>query len=83
MRQDNPVSALYIIGDLYFLEFLGLSDTFSEKDLETAILRELKRLFLNAGPVFRSLPGKRGLPSMMGIITSTCFSTIGNTVALW
>jgi predicted nuclease of restriction endonuclease-like (RecB) superfamily len=35
--------------DPYLLDFLGLADTFSERDLETAILRELERFLLELG----------------------------------
>jgi len=38
--------------DPYFLDFLGLKDTYSEKDLETAILRELKSFILELGVGF-------------------------------
>jgi predicted nuclease of restriction endonuclease-like (RecB) superfamily len=31
-----------VFRDPYFLDFLGLKDTFSEKDLETSILREME-----------------------------------------
>src|SRR5262249_675394 len=38
--------------DPYFLDFLGLSDTYSEKDLEAAILRELQQFILELGSGF-------------------------------
>jgi hypothetical protein len=36
----------------YFLDFLGLKDTYSEKDIEDAILRELERFILEIGVGF-------------------------------
>jgi len=38
-----------VFRDPYFLNFLGLRDTYSEKDLEEAILRELERFILEFG----------------------------------
>jgi predicted nuclease of restriction endonuclease-like (RecB) superfamily len=38
--------------DPYFLDFLGLQNTFLEKDLEAAILRELERFILELGKGF-------------------------------
>jgi len=38
--------------DPYFLDFLGLKDTYSEKDLEMAILRELEAFILELGTGF-------------------------------
>ena len=35
-----------VFRDPYFLDFLGLRDTYSEKDLEMAILRELEGFIL-------------------------------------
>lgn len=41
-----------IFRDPYLLDFLGLKDTYSEKDVETAILRELERFLLELGAGF-------------------------------
>ena len=41
-----------VFRDPYFLDFLGLADTYSEKDLETAILREMERFILELGAGF-------------------------------
>ena len=38
--------------DPYLLDFLGLSDTYSERDLESAILKELERFLLEPGTDF-------------------------------
>jgi len=39
LREDNKVTPDLIFRDPYFLNFLGLKDTFSEKNIEDAILR--------------------------------------------
>lgn len=41
-----------VFRDPYFLDFLGLADTYSERDLEAAILRELERFLLELGAGF-------------------------------
>lgn len=41
-----------VFRDPYFLDFLGLADTYSESDLETAILREMERFLLEMGAGF-------------------------------
>lgn len=41
--------------DPYFLDFLGLKDTYSEKDLETSILAELQRFITEMGSDFAFL----------------------------
>jgi hypothetical protein len=41
-----------VFRDPYFLDFLGLKDTYSEKDIEAAILRELENFILELGAGF-------------------------------
>lgn len=41
-----------VFRDPYLLDFLGLADTYSERDLKTAILRELERFPLELGAGF-------------------------------
>jgi predicted nuclease of restriction endonuclease-like (RecB) superfamily len=43
---------LSVFRDPYFLNFLGLTGTYSEKDLETAILREVQQFILELGAGF-------------------------------
>ena len=52
-------------------------DTYSEKDLEAAILRELERFILELGAASPSSPGRSGSPSTATTTTSTCSSTTG------
>ena len=43
---------LFRTADPYMLDFLGLRDTYSEKDLENAILAELEKFILEMGSEF-------------------------------
>ncbi len=52
LRSDDQMSPDLVFRDPYLLDFLGLADTFSEKDLESAILRELERFLLELGSDF-------------------------------
>lgn len=52
LREDDKLTPDLVFRDAYFLDFLGLKDTFSEKDLENAILRELENFLLELGVGF-------------------------------
>jgi len=52
LREGDRVTPDLIFRDPYFLDFLGLKDTYGEKDVETAILRELERFILELGAGF-------------------------------
>jgi predicted nuclease of restriction endonuclease-like (RecB) superfamily len=52
LKANDHMSPDLVFRDPYFLEFLGLRDAYSEKDLETAILRELERFLLELGTDF-------------------------------
>jgi predicted nuclease of restriction endonuclease-like (RecB) superfamily len=52
LRETDRLSPDLVFRDPYFLNFLGLADTYSEKDLETAILREIERFLLELGAGF-------------------------------
>ncbi len=52
LRAEDKLTPDLVFRDTYFLDFLGLSDTFSEKDLENAILRELEKFLLELGVGF-------------------------------
>jgi predicted nuclease of restriction endonuclease-like (RecB) superfamily len=52
LRETDQLSPDLVFRDPYFLDFLGLADTYSEKDLETAILREIERFLLELGVGF-------------------------------
>jgi predicted nuclease of restriction endonuclease-like (RecB) superfamily len=46
LRATDKLTTDLVFRDPYFLDFLGLKDTYSEKDLEDAILRDLERFIL-------------------------------------
>jgi predicted nuclease of restriction endonuclease-like (RecB) superfamily len=52
LREQDRMTPDLIFRDPYVLDFLGLADTYSEKDLEAAILRELERFLLELGTDF-------------------------------
>ncbi len=52
LRKEDRLTPDLVFRDPYFLDFLGLKDTFSEKDLETAILREMESFILELGAGF-------------------------------
>lgn len=55
LRQEGTVSADLAFRDPYILDFLGLADTYSERDLESAILAELQRFITEMGSDFAFL----------------------------
>jgi predicted nuclease of restriction endonuclease-like (RecB) superfamily len=52
LREADKLTPDLVFRDPYFLDFLGLKDTYSEKDLETAILREMEAFILELGVGF-------------------------------
>jgi len=52
LREKDRLTPDLVFRDPYFLDFLGLKDTYSEKDLETAILREMESFILELGAGF-------------------------------
>lgn len=55
LRDEDRVSADLVLRDPYLLDFLGLKDTYQEKDLEAAILREMEHFILELGSGFAFL----------------------------
>lgn len=52
LREEDRMTPDLVFRDPYVLDFLGLKDTFSEKDIETAILRELQQFLVELGTDF-------------------------------
>jgi len=52
LRKEDILTPDLVFRDPYFLDFLSLKDTFSEKDLESAILREMESFILELGAGF-------------------------------
>jgi predicted nuclease of restriction endonuclease-like (RecB) superfamily len=55
LRHEGEMSPDLVFRDPYVLDFLGLSDSYSEKDLESAILHELERFIIELGSDFAFL----------------------------
>lgn len=61
LREDNKVTPDLIFRDPYFLNFLGLKNTFSEKNIEDAILRELETFILEIGQGFSFIERQKNM----------------------
>ena len=72
LRSEDQLSPDLVFRDPYFLDFLGLNDTYAEKDLEAAILREIEAFLLELG-------GRSGWSSTARTSPSTCSSTTANS----
>jgi len=55
LKSDKKMSPELTFRDPYFLDFLGLHDTYSEKDLESAILANLQKFITEMGTDFAFL----------------------------
>lgn len=55
LRETDKLTPDLVFRDPYLLDFLGLKDTFAEKDLEAAILREMEAFILELGVGFAFL----------------------------
>ena len=55
LREDDKLTPDLVFRDPYFLDFLGLKGAYSEKDLETAILRDLEAFLVEMGSDFAFL----------------------------
>ena len=52
LKNEKEISPDLVFRDPYFLDFLGLRDLYSEKDLEASILAELQRFITEMGTDF-------------------------------
>ena len=52
LREADTLTPDLVFRDPYLLDFLGLKDAYSEKDLEMAILREMEQFILELGAGF-------------------------------
>lgn len=52
LQEEDRMTSDLVFRDPYLLDFLWLEDTYSERDLETAILRKLERFLLELGTDF-------------------------------
>ena len=52
LREEDRLTPDLVFRDPYVLDFLGLRDTYGEKDLESALLREIESFLLELGTGF-------------------------------
>ncbi|HEX5152778.1 MAG TPA: PDDEXK nuclease domain-containing protein [Parafilimonas sp.] len=52
LKSQGPVTTDLVFRDPYILDFLGLQDTYSESDLEAAILNQLQHFIIELGTDF-------------------------------
>jgi predicted nuclease of restriction endonuclease-like (RecB) superfamily len=52
LKNEQKLNPDLVFRDPYFLDFLGLNDKYSEKDLETSIIAELQRFIIELGSDF-------------------------------
>jgi predicted nuclease of restriction endonuclease-like (RecB) superfamily len=52
LRKEGPATEELVFKDPYVLDFLGLQDVYSEKDLESAIIVELQKFIIELGSDF-------------------------------
>ena len=55
LREEDRLTPDLVFRDPYLLDFLGLRDSYAEKDLESAILREMEAFILELGVGFAFL----------------------------
>ena len=55
LKNEKQLTQDFVFRDPYVLDFLGLKDTYSEKDLESAIVAELQRFIIEMGNDFAFL----------------------------
>lgn len=61
LNESGQITPDLVFRDPYFLDFLGLKDTYSEKDLESAIIAELQRFISELGNDFAFLSRQKRL----------------------
>ena len=83
LRDEDRMTPDLVFRDPYFLDFLGLTGTYVEKDVEQAILRELEAFILELGGDFAFVARQSGSPLTMRIINSICCSTTAVCAGWW
>jgi len=83
LREEDKLTPDLVFRDPYLLDFLGLKDTFAEKDIEAAILREMEAFILELGVGFAFLERQKRITLDGDDSTWTCCSSIGICAAWW
>lgn len=71
LRDEDRLTPDLVFRDPYILDFLGLKDTYSERDLETAILREPESFLLELGSCFSIAACAASWSSNLSLATSS------------
>ncbi len=61
LKHNQQITPDLVFRDPYFLDFLGLKDSYSENDLESAIVAELQRFIIEMGNDFAFLARQKRL----------------------
>lgn len=61
LKNEQKLNPDLVFRDPYFLDFLGLSDKYSEKDLETSIIAELQNFIIELGSDFAFMARQKRL----------------------
>ena len=83
LRDKDRMTPDLVFRDPYFLDFLGLTGTYAEPDLEQAILRELEAFILEMGATSPSSPGRSACQWTMRTTTSICYSITAVCADWW
>lgn len=78
LRQSDRLSPDLVFRDPYVLDFLGLKNTYAERDLEAAILREMESFMLELGVGFSFVARQKRMTIGGATITSIYCSTTAN-----
>lgn len=62
LREEDKLTPDLVFRDPYVLDFLGLKDTFAEKDFEAAVLREIESFVLELGSGFCFVARQKRMP---------------------
>ncbi len=62
LRDEDILSPDMVLRDPYLLPFLGLTNTYSEKELEDAIIREMEAFLLEVGDGFTFAARQKPIP---------------------
>jgi predicted nuclease of restriction endonuclease-like (RecB) superfamily len=72
LREEDKLTPDLVFRDPYLFDFLGLRDTYAERDLEAAILREMEAFILELGVGFAFMERQSASSWTVMIITWTC-----------
>jgi len=64
LRKEDKLTPDLVFRDPYFLDFLGLKGAFQEKDVETAILRDMESFILELGVGFSFIARQKRIMSL-------------------